>query len=733
MATMSGSLREEIPPRSAAMDAASVMAVLEDLQGRGLDIAVHVAGQLMWALAGDPVAIRQTAAALTPAQRRGHRTLPAQLPLTPCVAELFADLRLGHRQFDVLLLAALATDDSVEHLATAAGLPAERLSAVAGAHLVVARGRFALADPRLAVWLRAESTPSQRADLHARLQRVHDERDQAIHAAWHRARAAMRAQPDLAAPLIAIAEELMREGRTDWAYRVAVEAADHAAGALRHRTRLIAGTAALASGCIEDAAVWLRSAVPGLTGEQRVQALAGLFVADAHLFGAIPAPDPREYDLPVGDTMSAAWARAAGIAAVLCAERGTRSALRGWLAEVRTADAGGRASGAVREPTVALCGLLASEPADGGDPAGARGLGEALRRAVTGDMDAAQELAAQTDAALREQQDALTPGLERAPLNAGYRVLVETLLLFWNGQVARARDLLLTAAVELPLALPFAGLGAVLARRLDVAVLGRCGPVAHALTYAVPAGTRIDRLVDQSLEAYLAGRAEDAAIGMRLWIDRGAPGHVLAVPGLDEVGPLHVPAEAGPPELAAARSLLHSIRRSTESAWPHEHLRFAERARGIRSPFTRGRVEAALGAAYVIHGDRTAGRRHLRAARSLFDDAGADAWRAAVDVRLARLGEQREATPGPSIAPIPAVGAADPLAACRAAWEAVLTDRELEVAMLIVAGAANRQVGEILGVSVRTVEVHASRIFAKLGVRSRVELTVLAHRTGQYA
>ncbi|MBQ3359962.1 MAG: DNA-binding response regulator, partial [Microbacterium sp.] len=34
-------------------------------------------------------------------------------------------------------------------------------------------------------------------------------------------------------------------------------------------------------------------------------------------------------------------------------------------------------------------------------------------------------------------------------------------------------------------------------------------------------------------------------------------------------------------------------------------------------------------------------------------------------------------------------------------------------------------------VSVRTVEVHIGRAFAKLGVRSRVELTVLAHRTNQ--
>jgi DNA-binding NarL/FixJ family response regulator len=65
-----------------------------------------------------------------------------------------------------------------------------------------------------------------------------------------------------------------------------------------------------------------------------------------------------------------------------------------------------------------------------------------------------------------------------------------------------------------------------------------------------------------------------------------------------------------------------------------------------------------------------------------------------------------------------------------AAWREVLTERELEVTLLVIEGASNREIAAQLYVSVRTVEVHVGRILAKLDVRSRVELTVLAHRVG---
>ncbi len=53
---------------------------------------------------------------------------------------------------------------------------------------------------------------------------------------------------------------------------------------------------------------------------------------------------------------------------------------------------------------------------------------------------------------------------------------------------------------------------------------------------------------------------------------------------------------------------------------------------------------------------------------------------------------------------------------------APLTRRELEVLRLIVHGNTNRQVAQLLDLSVRTVESHRANLMAKLGLQSRVEL-----------
>jgi ATP/maltotriose-dependent transcriptional regulator MalT len=54
-----------------------------------------------------------------------------------------------------------------------------------------------------------------------------------------------------------------------------------------------------------------------------------------------------------------------------------------------------------------------------------------------------------------------------------------------------------------------------------------------------------------------------------------------------------------------------------------------------------------------------------------------------------------------------------------------ITDREREVATLVAAGLSNRQIGDRLNVSARTVEGHLYRIFTKLGIADRDELARL--------
>lgn len=59
-----------------------------------------------------------------------------------------------------------------------------------------------------------------------------------------------------------------------------------------------------------------------------------------------------------------------------------------------------------------------------------------------------------------------------------------------------------------------------------------------------------------------------------------------------------------------------------------------------------------------------------------------------------------------------------------------LTQRELDVLKLIVQGYTNRQVGEELNISFRTVEGHRANLSEKLGLHSRVELVRYARDHG---
>lgn len=72
-----------------------------------------------------------------------------------------------------------------------------------------------------------------------------------------------------------------------------------------------------------------------------------------------------------------------------------------------------------------------------------------------------------------------------------------------------------------------------------------------------------------------------------------------------------------------------------------------------------------------------------------------------------------------------AMQAEDAQAAERSARLASLTEREHEVMTRVAAGKLNKVIADELHVSVRTVEVHRARVFAKLGVRSAAEVATL--------
>jgi DNA-binding CsgD family transcriptional regulator len=59
-----------------------------------------------------------------------------------------------------------------------------------------------------------------------------------------------------------------------------------------------------------------------------------------------------------------------------------------------------------------------------------------------------------------------------------------------------------------------------------------------------------------------------------------------------------------------------------------------------------------------------------------------------------------------------------------------LTAREMEVLPFLAAGLSDREIGEALSISPRTVARHLHSVYQKFGVGSRAAATALAHRHG---
>jgi DNA-binding NarL/FixJ family response regulator len=71
--------------------------------------------------------------------------------------------------------------------------------------------------------------------------------------------------------------------------------------------------------------------------------------------------------------------------------------------------------------------------------------------------------------------------------------------------------------------------------------------------------------------------------------------------------------------------------------------------------------------------------------------------------------------------PIPAPADAPP------DWAALLTERERQVATAVAEGASNKEIARQLGITERTVKAHTGAIFEKLGVRDRMQLSLVVN------
>ncbi len=132
----------------------------------------------------------------------------------------------------------------------------------------------------------------------------------------------------------------------------------------------------------------------------------------------------------------------------------------------------------------------------------------------------------------------------------------------------------------------------------------------------------------------------------------------------------------------------------------------AARAESVDALLPAARCRTLAGVALAAAGRRDEGVRELTRAEAELSQLGAARHRDEAARELRRLGERVSARQRR--------GGGEGLDA--------LSGREREIAELVAEGRTNREIGEQVFLSEKTVEGHLTRIFAKLGVTSRVEV-----------
>jgi DNA-binding CsgD family transcriptional regulator len=122
-----------------------------------------------------------------------------------------------------------------------------------------------------------------------------------------------------------------------------------------------------------------------------------------------------------------------------------------------------------------------------------------------------------------------------------------------------------------------------------------------------------------------------------------------------------------------------------------------EHARQDR-PLDRARTLLAYGTLHRRRRRKSVARELLESALELFDAAGAAHWAERSRLELGRIGGRRASSVG------------------------AFSATESEIARLVASGRTNREVAAALHLSARTVEWNLSKLYRKLGVRSRTEL-----------
>jgi len=178
------------------------------------------------------------------------------------------------------------------------------------------------------------------------------------------------------------------------------------------------------------------------------------------------------------------------------------------------------------------------------------------------------------------------------------------------------------------------------------------------------------------------------------WLDRGET----------TLGGLELPMAGSVVQYARACLLLADEQPAAAGALA---LQAAERATAVHACVQAARCRTLAGRALAADGQRERAAAELQRAEAELGACGAMRLRDEAARELRRLGHrvsarQRRARGGNGVQ--------------------TLSGREHEIATLVAQGRTNRQIGQELFLSARTVEGHLTNVFAKLGVHTRAEV-----------
>ncbi|HSZ99376.1 MAG TPA: AAA family ATPase [Streptosporangiaceae bacterium] len=710
------------------------LAAATTLIGRaGYDVEPEVVRALREAVGGNPLALLELPGVLDADQRAGRRPLGDQLPVTARVERAFLTRieRLDADGRRALLLAAASDSDDVETVRRAAPQSAAGLEQAERIGLVsVRRDRIEFRHPLVRSAAYTAATDEERRAAHralaAGLAEAHPARR-----AWHLVAAGAEPDNDVSGDLADAGLAARRRGACAGAARLLERAAAVTPGQeLRARRLLLAGEAAWLAGQLRQADALLdRSEAltedAELAGDITVarwwvatsasspQPLFGPLVARA---GELAASHPRKAAMMLAVAWDWAWSSLDINGARKLADR-AEELVSGDLAaadrEVLTALAWQRLADC-RVSDALHAARMAIAAAAG--PAGLQVAYACEVLSAADQLDEAHSALADSIAELTRlgHMPALCYGLRtRATIELRQGRMVQAL---------KTAGEALALAQEGRASWPGWAIAQVAAVEAVFGLDERCRE--HVRRAEQSCGGN-DRWAAAEAQAALGllelGAGEDgAALSALNQADhllqplrhpgfvRYAADRIEALVRLGDTAAAEVALADLEQRATAAQSPWgrHAVSRARILVAPAELLDAACQqvpATPVRSGFEAARTRLIYGERLRRAGRRMEAREHLRSALGTFHAIGAEPWerRAQTELR-ASGGRLRRPDPSP---------------------RDQLTPQELQVALVVAEGVTNREAAARLFLSPKTIEVHLSRAYRKLGVRTRTELS----------